>query len=262
MFLVSQVTEFIDQIFNYLIWLVEVLGPLGFFIALLIQAVIAPIPSELLLILGGVVFGTVVGGIIGSLGMFFGGIIAFTISKKGGRPIVLKLVGEKTIAFADRWFERWGGWGVLIGRFLPFIPFDGVSYGAGLTKIKFRDFIIASTLGGIPRSFFYAWVGEQIAPYVKGKTISEMVGDIQVALQSGNISQLFETFNLVVLVIGILLVVFLVFYYMVIKKYTTNPPTEITEDNIEVVTESESETKDDMRENKETDVSFKEKKES
>jgi len=253
MFLVSQITEFVDQIFNYLIWLVEVLGPLGFFIALLIQAVIAPIPSELLLILGGVVFGTVVGGIIGSLGMFFGGIIAFGISKKGGRPIVLKLVGEKTLAFADRWFERWGGWGVLIGRFLPFIPFDGVSYGAGLTKIRFRDFIIASTLGGIPRSFFYAWVGEQIAPYVKGKTISETVGDIQTALQSGNISQLFETFNLVTFIIGILLVIFLVFYYMVIKKYTVTSTTEVA-NGTEETAENKEETKSDVCESSETEM--------
>ena len=220
MFIPSQVTQFLNDIFNYLIWLIEILGPVGFFIALIIQAVVAPIPSELLLILGGVVFGTLIGGAIGSLGMFFGGIIAFFISKKGGRPIVLKLVGEKSIAFADRWFERWGGWGVLIGRFLPFIPFDGVSYGAGLTKIKFRDFIIASTIGGIPRSFFYAWVGEQLAPYVKGKTISEMVGELQKALQSGNIAQLFKTFNIMILIIGVLLVVFLVFYYLVIKKYT------------------------------------------
>ncbi|RLI65162.1 MAG: TVP38/TMEM64 family protein, partial [Candidatus Asgardarchaeum californiense] len=135
------------------------MGPLGFFIALILQAILAPIPSELMLFLGGAAYGPIVGGLVGGAGTAAGSIASFYISKRGGRPVVLRLVGEKTIAFADRWFERWGAWAVLIGRFIPFIPFDGVSYGAGLTKMRFRDFFIASTLGGFPRSIFYAYLG-------------------------------------------------------------------------------------------------------
>jgi len=185
------------------------MGPLGFFIALILQAILAPIPSELMLFLGGAAYGPIVGGLVGGAGTAAGSIASFYISKRGGRPVVLRLVGEKTIAFADRWFERWGAWAVLIGRFIPFIPFDGVSYGAGLTKMRFRDFFIASTLGGFPRSIFYAYLG-------------------YLASQQINTGGLEAFFNTVSIIIGVILLLAALGYYIVTKKYTSKSVNEAT----------------------------------
>ena len=77
-----------------------------------------------------------------SIGSIVAAIISFYISKKGGRTFAIKIVGENAIKFADNWFDRWGSWAVLLGRFAPFIPFDAISYSAGLTTMKMKSFLV------------------------------------------------------------------------------------------------------------------------
>ncbi|MBR9678563.1 MAG: VTT domain-containing protein [Nanoarchaeota archaeon] len=152
----------IETIIAKLIGLMDILGPFGLFLIMIIQAIIAPIPSELMLMFGGAAFGFVVAGIAGGIGQIFGGAVSFYISKKFGRRFVQKIVGERALGFADKWFKKWGGWAIIMGRFAPFIPFDAVSYGAGLTKISFTTFIVATTIGSFPRAFFYAYLGQAV----------------------------------------------------------------------------------------------------
>lgn len=139
--------------------IMQALGPLGFFIVMIIQAVIVFIPSEAILILGGTSYGFFWGSVIGGFGVLGGAVVAFYLAKKLGRPIVEKLVGETWITFADKWFMKYGGWAVLVGRILPFVPFDAISYGAGLTKIDFKTYFIATFIGSFPRAIFYSFLG-------------------------------------------------------------------------------------------------------
>ncbi len=157
----------LSDIVEWLIQLVEDIGPIGLFFAMIVQAIISPIPSEFLLGLGGaaftdkygVILGITLAVIFGALGSMVGAILCFFIAKKGGRPLVVRFVDEQTLQFADGWFKQNGFWTVLIGRLIPFIPFDAVSYGAGLAEIRFRDFYIASAIGVIPRTIFYCVLG-------------------------------------------------------------------------------------------------------
>lgn len=152
---------------DWLINVIIIIGPVGFFAVMIVQAIAAPIPSEAIIMFGGGAFfsiygfwtGLLITGIVGGLGECTGALFGFYISRFGGRPIALRLVGKRGIQFADEWFTRWGGWAVLIGRLVPLIPFDAVSYGAGLTKMKFRSFMIATIVGAFPRAFFYGYLG-------------------------------------------------------------------------------------------------------
>jgi uncharacterized membrane protein YdjX (TVP38/TMEM64 family) len=83
------------------------------FVMMVIQAIAIPIPSELVLIAGGLAFPFPSGWLVGALGSIVAAIVSFYISKKGGRGFAIKLVGEKAIHFADNWFNRWGGWAIL-----------------------------------------------------------------------------------------------------------------------------------------------------
>lgn len=138
-------------------------GLIGFTAAMIIQAVVAPIPGEIVLMAGGAVFGWLNAGIIGEVAGSVGAILCFLISRRGGRPLVTKLVGSKGLEFADRWFKKHGMWAVLLARLIPLIPVDAVSYGAGLTAMDIKRFIGASVIGMIPRAFFYAYLGEAVA---------------------------------------------------------------------------------------------------
>ncbi len=45
---------------------------------------------------------------------------------------------------------------------LPFVPFDPISYAAGLTSIRFRSFFIATGLGQLPATIVYSWAGSML----------------------------------------------------------------------------------------------------
>ncbi|MHA1237901.1 MAG: undecaprenyl-diphosphate phosphatase [Candidatus Odinarchaeia archaeon] len=209
------INSFITASYDFAINLILLIGPIGFFLAMVIQAIAAPIPSELVLMFGGGAFYTLEGfigsllltGIVGGLGECAGALCSFYISRFGGRPIATKLVGEENIKFADEWFKRWGGWAVLIGRLTPLIPFDAVSYGAGLTKMSLKVFMLATIIGAFPRAFFYGYVGILI----------------QQAIEVGGIEFIYTLVSCVIVAVIILV---LVVHRMVIKKYSTNTVAE------------------------------------
>lgn len=175
-------------------------GYFGYLAAMIIQAIIVIIPSEGVLMLGGAVFGLVASGIVGGIGEMLGAVTGFFIAKKGGRPLAVKLVGEDNIEFADKWFDKWGGWAVLIARLAPFIPFDAISYGAGLTKIKFSTFMKATLLGAFPRSFFFSWMGVLAAQQIETEGITKF-------------------FNSTFVFIAVFIVIIILLNHFVVKKY-------------------------------------------
>ena len=71
-----------------------------------------------------------------------GAALCFFIARYFGRPAVVKLASESALAVSDRFFERYGKHAVLIARLVPIISFDVISYGAGLTGMRFLGFWI------------------------------------------------------------------------------------------------------------------------
>ena len=63
------------------------------------------------------------------------------------------------MASVDVFFERYGDRAILICRLLPFVSFDFVSYGAGLTNMGFWRFFIATGVGQLPATIVYSYVG-------------------------------------------------------------------------------------------------------
>jgi uncharacterized membrane protein YdjX (TVP38/TMEM64 family) len=59
----------------------------------------------------------------------------------------------------DGFLERRGFWAVLYIRLAPGIPYTLVNYGAGLTKLRFRDMAGGTAVGGAPRTFAYVALG-------------------------------------------------------------------------------------------------------
>lgn len=186
------------------------------FVMMVIQAIAIPIPSELVLIAGGLAFPFPSGWLVGALGSIVAAIVSFYISKKGGRRLAIKLVGEKGIKFADNWFERWGGWAILLGRFAPFIPFDAISYSAGLTTMKLKSFLIPTIIGTFPRTLFYTYLGTYF-----GLSFQELMdsyratGEIPSELQG-----MVDQFNYVLLAAVVVIAVIFVVYTLVTRRYS------------------------------------------
>lgn len=138
-----------------------------FLLLMIIQSLIAPIPSELVLLSGAVIFGFWGGVVVGLIGSMLSAWITFYLSNKGGRSI-LEATGEKmgiinkTIMIIDEWIDNWGIWAIIVGRAVPVIMFDPVSYAAGLSNIKPKQYYIATFIGSIPRAIFFAVLGVQL----------------------------------------------------------------------------------------------------
>ena len=205
-------------IYRLLLWVVGSFqegGPPLLFFAMVVQAFAIPIPSELVLICGGAAFGLLIGWLVGALGSVVAAFIGFYISRKGGRTVAVRFVGERGIEFADNWFNRWGVWAVLLGRFAPFIPFDVVSYSAGLTQMKFRSFMIPTVIGTLPRALFYAFLGS----YFEG-TLQDLIAYYN---KYGEIpSELHGTlfmFNIILLIIVGVMASILIAYWFVTRRY-------------------------------------------
>ncbi|MEM2637502.1 MAG: VTT domain-containing protein [Candidatus Korarchaeota archaeon] len=123
------------------------------------QAIIVPIPSEILLFAGGMLFDFLGGMILGLIGSIISAEIAFYIGRYGGRPLAEKMVGADALAIVDRWIQRWGTWAIVLARLLPFVAFDPFSYGAGMTPLSNKKFVFGTIAGLIPRVIFYSFLG-------------------------------------------------------------------------------------------------------
>jgi uncharacterized membrane protein YdjX (TVP38/TMEM64 family) len=55
---------------------------------------------------------------------------------------------------------------VFVGRLIPGVAFDVISYAAGLTRMRFRTFIFATTLGIFPQTLLYSYLGQRAPEYV------------------------------------------------------------------------------------------------
>lgn len=136
-----------------------VFNPIIIILAMIFQALIAPIPSSAIAIGSGALCGVFRGAIYVWIGGIIGASMCFFISKRYGRSYVKKKFNFEKIKKIDDSITRYGFYAILVARLIPLISFDIVSYVAGLTSIGFRRFFVATMFGMIPGTMFYTWLG-------------------------------------------------------------------------------------------------------
>jgi uncharacterized membrane protein YdjX (TVP38/TMEM64 family) len=150
-----------DYIVSFGLW-----APVASCFLMVLQALVAPVPSFLITFANGLAFGVIWGWVLSVFGHVLAASVCFGISRALGRVPVEVLVGKAGLESADRWFARWGVYAVFAGRLLPGVAFDAISYAAGLTNMRFRNFLAATTLGIVPQTFLYSYLGRQAPEYV------------------------------------------------------------------------------------------------
>ena len=144
--------EIIDWI-NELGWLAPVL-----FLILYCLASLMFLPTMVLTLAGGAIFGPVIGTILNLFGATFGAAFSFLITRHLIYDWFSKKRGErlnKLIAGVDQ-----KGWMfVAVLRLFPIVPFNLVNYGLGVTGIKFRLYIITTFIFLIPAEIIYTYFG-------------------------------------------------------------------------------------------------------
>ena len=117
-------------------------------------------PDSILAIASGLVFGFYKGYIYTTIGALIGGSIAFFIARYLGHNLVKKISNEK-LSKIEKLIDNNGFYIIFLLRLIPLFPFDVISYGAGLTSVKYKHFIGATLLGTIPGIAVFTNIGSK-----------------------------------------------------------------------------------------------------
>ncbi len=156
----------------------------------LIQAVLAPLPAPLLIMVTSVLYADSTAGVIFAIvltwcGAMLGAVVCFGLSRHFGRDWVMKKGYMDKMKDLDLYLEEKGSVVIFLTRLIPIISFDVVSYAAGLTKVRWKSFIAATGLGMIPTNvIFILFAAEAISQDMTGLYIISFVGIIMLALAS------------------------------------------------------------------------------
>ena len=129
-------------------------APLVFMAVMAGAIVVSPIPTLPLDALAGRLFGPLLGTLYAALGALLGALMSFHIARFLGREILSRFL-KGHVNFCEHCSDKLLTKVVLFSRLLPFVSFDLVSYGAGLTKMSPSKFALATFLGLIPLTFIY-----------------------------------------------------------------------------------------------------------
>jgi uncharacterized membrane protein YdjX (TVP38/TMEM64 family) len=137
-------------------------GPWGWFILILLlilQAFLAFIPGQGLMLASGYIYGFWMGLLLTWFGLTLGGQISFWLARRYGRPFASRFVSEKVLSRWDRIAARQGVGFYIVSLFLPIFPNDAMCFVAGLGEISFRRFLVANMLGRFIATAAMTFVG-------------------------------------------------------------------------------------------------------
>ncbi len=112
-----------------------------------VQVIIAPIPGEVLNVLGGYLYGTFFGVIWSTMGTTIGSYIAFALSRRYGKPFVDKFVDKYTMRRFDYVLHHKGAFIVFLLFLIPGFPKDYFCYILGLGRLSATEFLAIASAG-------------------------------------------------------------------------------------------------------------------
>ena len=148
----------------YLLQTYPLIAPLIFILIRSLGVIFPPIPGIILDAVGIYFFGWKLGFIYAEIGVVGGAVVAFWIARKYREPVVRRFVTlQKLHAWEDTLSERKKFWS-LVGLRLITGPllFDYINYVAGLTKINFGKFLVATIVGSLPVMIPIYYFGDKL----------------------------------------------------------------------------------------------------
>ena len=134
-------------------------GPLAF-VALYVLATVLFLPGSVLTLGAGVVFGVVIGVVTVSIAATLGATAAFLVGRYLARDrIARRIESNPTFKAIDEAVER-EGWKIVgLTRLSPVFPFNLLNYAFGITRVRLRDYVLASWIGMMPGTAMYVYLG-------------------------------------------------------------------------------------------------------
>jgi membrane protein DedA with SNARE-associated domain len=168
------VEKFFELAFQFIHWVIDGTGYAGVMLLMAIESACIPLPSELIMPFAGYLvsigrFNLYLVATAGAIGCNLGSIIAYEIGYYGGRPLVERygryiLMTQHDVDLSDRFFKRFGGAAIFIGRLLPVVR-TFIALPAGIARMPRVPFHVYTFLGSWPWCFVLAYLGVKMGEH-------------------------------------------------------------------------------------------------
>jgi uncharacterized membrane protein YdjX (TVP38/TMEM64 family) len=128
-------------------------------IVLIWADLVLPVPQTVVIAALGIVYGTFLGGLLGSIGLVTGGLLGYVLILTSARRMVQRFVGPQSLNRMEGLFERAGAWAIVLTRSLPYSIPEAMVFLAGLAGMRIGKFTAALSIGSVPTGFAFAAIG-------------------------------------------------------------------------------------------------------
>jgi membrane protein DedA with SNARE-associated domain len=165
MSIVAKIFEWIGQ---FAVNIISSMGYFGVFFLMILESMVIPIPSELIMPFAGFLVATgefsffwVI--VFSSLGSIVGSLLSYYMGYYGGKPLLTRygkyfLVNNEDLKKTENWFNKRGEITIFIGRLVPVVR-HLISIPAGISKMKLGKFCLYTLLGATIWNTFLAYLG-------------------------------------------------------------------------------------------------------
>lgn len=124
---------------------------------LLALDVVLPVPSSVVMVALGKLYGFAAGAVLGLTGSVASAALAWALGRRG-EAWLARLLGPSERAAADAWLARYGAFALALTRPVPILA-ETLALLAGARALPLPRVLLASTLGILPAALLYAWAG-------------------------------------------------------------------------------------------------------
>ena len=142
-------------------------------VGLLVVDVALPVPSSLVMVAHGALFGVALGTLLSLAGSTGAALVGFYVGRRGG-PLLSRLVGPEERARADGLLARWGTLAIVVTRPVPLLA-ETTAVMAGASTLGWRRVALAALAGSFPPALLYALTGAVAAGFRNGALVFGLV---------------------------------------------------------------------------------------
>lgn len=146
------------------------LAVLAYIIAYALNTISILPPIAALSLTAGLAFGALRGALYLMAGAIIGTSATFMISRYFGRSLIERMLKGK-FKDLDGKLANNGFMTILFFRVIPLVPYEVLNYAGGLSRIKFKDYFLATFLGLIPGVIVSAFFGGSLGEIKSFKDI-------------------------------------------------------------------------------------------
>jgi uncharacterized membrane protein YdjX (TVP38/TMEM64 family) len=159
---------FLLPVNEWLLALIERIRGMGLlgaalFVVAYVTATVLVLPGSILTLGAGFAYGPVYGTLLVMLSSNLGATAAFLLGRTVLRErVARRIAGDPRFSAVDAAVGAQGFRVVLLLRLSPLFPFNLLNYALGLTRVRLRDYMLASVVGMFPGTLLYVYLGSLV----------------------------------------------------------------------------------------------------